>query len=228
MKQMNLGNIFILGDSYSTFEGYIPEGYVFYYEKSAPAYVTRTKVKEADEGDVTDVSHTWWYNFCNENGNLIRNCSWSGTTICNTGYNGSDNSEISFVARLEKLIQKGFFEENPIDTFFLFGGTNDSWSDAPVGDLKYSQWTKDDLYKVLPAFCYLLDSLNCKLPETKVYCIINSELKSEITDNYKTACKKYGVEFIELSDIDKICGHPTKKGMLQIKEQISGFIAAHH
>jgi len=222
---MNLGNILILGDSYSTFEGHIPEGYNFYYEKAAPAYVTKNKFKEVDEGDVTDVSHTWWYNFCNENGNLILNCSWSGTTICNTGYNGNDNSEISFIARLDKLIAKGFFAENHIDTFFLFGGTNDSWSDAPVGRLMYGEWTKDDLYKVLPAFCYLLDRLNTALPNTKVYCIINTELKSEITDNYKIACEKYGVDFVELSDIDKICGHPTVKGMMQIKEQISNYIA---
>lgn len=28
---MNFGNVLILGDSFSTFEGYIPEGYLTYY-----------------------------------------------------------------------------------------------------------------------------------------------------------------------------------------------------
>ena len=28
---VNLGNVLILGDSYSTFKGFIPEGYLYYY-----------------------------------------------------------------------------------------------------------------------------------------------------------------------------------------------------
>ena len=31
-----LGNIFILGDSYSTFEGYVPEGYPCWYMPNYP------------------------------------------------------------------------------------------------------------------------------------------------------------------------------------------------
>ena len=34
-----LGNIFILGDSYSTFEGYIPDKYETYYKKEGPQYI---------------------------------------------------------------------------------------------------------------------------------------------------------------------------------------------
>ena len=30
---MSLGNVLIFGDSYSTFEGYVPEGYDVYYYK---------------------------------------------------------------------------------------------------------------------------------------------------------------------------------------------------
>ena len=72
---VNLGNVFILGDSYSTFEGYIPEGFGAYY---APVPKTDT--------DVNKVEQTWWMQVLNNSeSKLIRNCSWTGTTICNTG-----------------------------------------------------------------------------------------------------------------------------------------------
>ena len=111
-----LGNIFILGDSYSTFAGYIPEGHASYYFECGPHYLVAhpDEAKPSDK-DVHKVEETWWYPLAEENGKLIFNCSWSGTTICNTGYDGCDNSDKSFIARLEKLLDNGFFEENKID-----------------------------------------------------------------------------------------------------------------
>lgn len=215
-----LGNIFILGDSYSTFNGHIPEGYAYYYATDGPNYVkTNTEVK-LTTNDVCDVTQTWWYNLTKENGTLLRNCSWSGTTICNTGYGGADNSEISFIGRIDKLFEEEYFSENKIDTLFLFGGTNDSWANAPIGKRIYSGWTKEDLYNVLPAFSYLIDKLVKNIPDTKVYCIINTELKNEISEFYKFVCKKNNVDVIELHDIDKVSGHPTVKGMKSIQNQI--------
>ncbi len=208
-----LGNIFILGDSYSTFKGYIPDGYDTYYEPDAPEY-----------SDVRKVEQTWWYNLTKENGTLLMNNSWSGTTICNTGYNNSDNSKVSFIARIENLLKEGYFEKNKVDTFFLFGGTNDSWSNAPIGEKMHSDWTPADLYKVLPAFSYLINLLTTNFPHTKIYCIINTNLKAEIVEFYKLTCEKNGVHIIELHDIDKVSEHPTIKGMMQIKEQILDYI----
>ena len=152
------------------------------------------------------------------------NCSWSGTTICNTGYDGADFSKISFIARFEQLLKDGFFDENHVDTFFLFGGTNDSWSDAPLGNAVYSDWTSEDLYNVLPAFSYLINRMLSALPDARIYCIINSDLKKEITDFYRTVCKENGVDIIELFDIEKVHGHPTIEGMHKIKEQVLGYI----
>ena len=127
---------------------------------------------------------------------------------------------MSFIARLEKLIDDGFFEENKIDTLLLFGGTNDSWSNAPLGDKKDADWTKEDLFCVLPAFSYLINLMQTKLPEVKVYCILNTWLKPEIAEYYTAVCNAHGVDVIQLCNIDKICGHPTILGMEQIKDQI--------
>ncbi|MBQ8588463.1 MAG: hypothetical protein IJ454_03635, partial [Clostridia bacterium] len=85
-----LGNVFILGDSYSTFQGYIPEGYAHYYGEEGPNYLESNPEMKLTANDVCDVAHTWWYDLVKENGTLLRNCSWSGTTICNTGYHGKD------------------------------------------------------------------------------------------------------------------------------------------
>lgn len=208
------GNVFILGDSYSTFEGFIPQGYDAYYINEG-----------REQTDVNDVGQTWWYQLMNDTAsNLVRNCSWSGTTVCHTGYGGADRSDNSFAARVDKLIDSGYFKEKTIDTFFVFGGTNDSWADSPVGELKYSAWKKEDLYQVLPAFCYLLNRLHEILPETRIVCIINTELKPEITEGFKTACQNYKTEILELRNIDKMNGHPTILGMKQIKEQVAEIV----
>lgn len=219
-----LGNIFILGDSYSTYKGYLPEKLNWYYSDEGPNYAHKYPELASKEKDVCDVTQTWWYNFTKENGVLIRNCSWSGTTICNTGYDGKDYSYCSFITRIEELLKSGYFENNKVDTLLLFGGTNDSWSDAPLGEAKSSSWTKDDLYFVLPAFSYLIDLLTKKIPEAKIYCILNDELKPEITNFYKKTCDNNGVEYIELNGIDKVSGHPTILGMKQIREQVEAYI----
>lgn len=206
----DIGNVFILGDSYSTFKDHIPEGFDAWY---SDAETPHTNVRRVEE--------TWWHQMLNETkSNLVRNCSYSGTTVCHTGYNGADCREISFIGRFEKLVNGGFFKENKIDTFFLFGGTNDSWAEAPVGELKYEGITEEELYTVLPAFCYLLDKIKTEVRDARLICVINTELKDEITEGFKTACEHYGVEYIALCDISKWAGHPNIDGMMQIKEQV--------
>ena len=97
---MNFGNVVIFGDSYSTYEGYIPEGYLSYYEK------------DATEGtDIRDVSETWWHLLMAQtDSTLVLNDSWSGSTMCYTGYNNTDCSKTSsFIYRFRKLLSEGFF-----------------------------------------------------------------------------------------------------------------------
>ena len=175
MKDKN--NVFIMGDSYSTYEGYIPEGNDFYYSderKVAPI--------------VKGVEKTWWNILAKENNlEVILNDSFSGSTICNTVLENL-SVESSFVSRIDKYIDKKLFAENKINTMFIFGGTNDSWTDAPIGNLKYSEWTVDELKCVLPAFCYLIDTARKVVEDIVV--IINTDLKKEIADGFVEVCKK--------------------------------------
>ena len=202
-------NAIILGDSYSTFKGHIPESYAAYYsEEGRP------------ETDVTKVEQTWWHQVVEAAKlNLVLNNSWSGSTIGYTGYNNTDCSRSSsFIYRLKQLIENGFFVKNQIDTVFVFGGTNDSWSDAPLGEAKYSGWEEKEFFCVLPAVCYFLNLLKQTLPQAKIYCLINTEIKPEIASCMKEACAKYNIVPIVFSKIDKKCGHPTIQGMIDMKD----------
>ena len=208
---MTLNNVLIIGDSYSTFEGYIPEGYAVYYSED-----------ERPETDVRKVTETWWHQIMKETGsNLILNNSWSGSTIGYTGYENSDCSgSSSFIYRFQKLVKEGFFQKNKIDTVIVFGGTNDSWCEAPLGTLKFADWKQDELYSVLPAVSCFLNMLSSELPDTRLICIINTELKPEISEALRLSCERYGIQAIELHDIDKNCGHPTIQGMKDIRDQV--------
>lgn len=208
---MKLNNVMIFGDSYSTYRGHIPEGFATFY---------------ADEPfkptDVNRVEQTWWHRlFTYAGANLVQNNSWSGSTICYTGYNGADCSHTSsFIYRLRKLKAEGFFENHKIDTVFVFGATNDSWCGAPVGEPKYADWQEEDLYCSLPAVACFLDELKNTLPESEIVVIINTNLKKAIVEVFKESCSRLGLHFVELADIDKTGGHPTVLGMSQITEQI--------
>lgn len=204
-------NAVIFGDSYSTFKDFIPAGYAPYYPRN-----------EGEGTLVTKVEETWWHQVTKEADlNLVLNNSWSGSTICYTGYNNVDCSGTSsFIYRLRKLIKDGFFEENKIDTVFVFGGTNDSWAGVPFGNVKYENWEEQDLYSVLPAICCFFKTLKDTLPNANIYCLINTQLKPEISDAMKKVCKEYGIMKIAFEQIDKIDGHPTVKGMQDIKNKV--------
>ena len=207
-------NILIFGDSYSTYEGSIPDGFAFYYcEKGRVDAPAVTKMK---------LSETWWSRLIEKiNGNLLQNNSWSGSTIGYTGYEQSDCSKSSsFICRYRKLKEESFFVENTVDTVFVFGGTNDSWSDAPLGVIKCSDWKEQDLFNVLPAIFHFLWALKTGLPNAEIVVIINSDIKSEIQNALETAAKLYNMKYVRLHNIDKDWGHPTAQGMAQISEQI--------
>lgn len=201
----------IFGDSYSTFAGEVPAGYAVYY----------TPTDEKCSG-VTDVSETWWHIVMREAGlKLVLNNSWSGATVCYTAYGGRDCSrDSSFIYRLRRLTADGFFKENDIDTVFIFGGTNDSWSNAPLGEEKHSEWEERDLYSVLCAVPYYLKSVRDTLPSAEIYCLINTEIKDEIASCLKSSCDRYGITPITFNKIDKVNGHPTKQGMLDIANTV--------
>ena len=189
----------ILGDSYSTFKDYNPEGYAPFYPDA--------------NNDVKEVEQTWWSLYIQANGyQLEKNNSWGGTTICGTGYFHRDVFNSYFISRVDML--------GDPDIIFLFGGTNDAWARAPMGEYQYSDWTKDDCKSFRPALACLLDMLQRRYPKARVYSILNSELQEEVNESMRAVCQHYGVQLIELHDIDKQNGHPSISGMKAIFDQL--------
>ena len=202
MAQQRL-RISILGDSYSTYQNYIPEGNAIWYFEPMDAKNT----------DVSDVRQTWWWQVVKNGGYLLeKNESYSGATICYTGYNDEDYSERSFITRLSRV--------GSPDILLIFGNTNDCWCGAKMGEYVYSGWKRADLYTYRPALAKLLNDALSRYPNVRIYFIMNTDLRKDIVESTTTICKYYGIPVIELKDIEKKSGHPNQKGMKAISEQV--------
>ena len=114
---------------------------------------------------------------------------------------------------MRKLAEEGFFRDNEIDTVIISGGTNDSWANAPLGEPIFSDFGEESLYSARPAISYLVMLLRELLPKANIFFLINSNIKPEIADTAKEACRRFGAEYVELKNVDKKNGHPTVKGM---------------
>lgn len=198
----------ILGDSYSTFEGYIPAGQAVYYPRLE-------KVK-----DVTAVEHTWWYPlFARRNMELILNDSYSGSTVCKDTRPGQ-GPESAFVYRMHNTLSDQGYKGKKPDVIFLFGTTNDAWLDRKVGEVMYENRTEEDLFSVLPAACEMIEFVVQQNPQAKVLVLVNCGIKDEIRLGLEAAAAHYGATAVMLHDIDKENGHPTRLGMAQISAQV--------
>lgn len=198
--------ISVLGDSYSTYGGYVsPSTNLCWYNG--------TDGGTNKQNDVSRVEETWWHLLTSlPEYRLEVNNSYSGSTVCHTGYKGADYSDRAFITRVHHL-------GHP-DIILVFGGTNDSWAGSPIGSYRHFGWSRTELFAFRPAFCYLLHQLRELYPTARIYNITNSELSDDITNSMEEICRHYGVPNIRLHDIDKQWGHPSVKGMRSIFEQV--------
>lgn len=195
----------ILGDSYSTFIGYIPAGNAIWYTGTT------------ERTDVTSVRQTWWWKVISEGGYLLeKNDSFSGATVSYTGYNRADYSDRSFITRLPRV--------GSPDILLIFGCINDSWAGVPVGEFKYEDITLADLYTYRPALAKLLDEAQSRYPNVEIYYIIGEGLREDITESTKEICDHYGIPYIHLHGIATQEGHPTVAGMDAIARQVLSVI----
>jgi len=219
--------IVIVGDSYSTFDECIPSGYSSYYGQHS------SKIAGMD---VERSSQTWWSLLSREwHAPILKNISYSGSTICSTGYGGADFTSISFVTRCRNYLGEGrnvYMADQPLpEVIIIFGGTNDCWAGAPVGEPKYSDWTDKDMYSCLPAFCFLIDYLKTWNPDAKIINLVNMNdvpgqagiHDDNIINGMREICKHYQIDNIELTNVKKIDNHPNAEGMISIKDQIVNF-----
>lgn len=200
----------VLGDSYSTFEGCVePDSNEVWYKR---AY------DDPRTSDVTDSAQTWWSLLAADlRLRLLVNNSYSGATICRRGYNGDDYTSRCFLTRLDHVGEP--------DLLIVFGGTNDAWSGASMGQFDYDTFQPDSLYSFRPAMALLLKRLRESLPDTRLLVVINSEIGPDVPQSMKAIADHYGVQWLELSRIDKINGHPSIEGHRKIAEAVAAALA---
>ena len=206
----------ILGDSYSSFEGYVdPE--------------TNDPWPHYAEIGVTDVEQMWWQQVADSMGWLInRNNSFSGSLICNFSdfAEGDYYAPNSFLRRMDNL--------GTPDVIFVLGGTNDVWYGAPFGDYVYSDWTEEQLCTFRPALAYLFDNVKRQYPHAKLYFLfethpcpggIDTETLLNLAESVHRIAYHYNVDCIDLYDIHKDWWHPDVKGQKDIADQVLEFLA---
>ena len=189
----------ILGDSYSTFQNHVdPDSNDVwpYYENI----------------HVTDVSQMWWWQLVDSTGwQLEKNNSFSGSLICNMDYHGYYGAH-SFLRRMDDL-------GNP-DYIFIFGGTNDVWDEAPLGDYVFGSWTEEQLCTFRPAVACLLSSMKEKFGKAKLYFMVDLSLDDAYVAAIHRIADRYHVECIDLYNVDKDWNHPTIAGQTIIAQQV--------
>lgn len=147
----------VLGDSYSAFLGYVtPETNSAWYGPTPLDTII----------DVTNVEDMWWYKVAvAKEWVLDHNNSFTGGTICNL----EDYDVRSyFLWRMDNL--------GDPNVIFVFGGTNDVWYEAPLGDYVYENWTEEQLQSFRPALAYLFVGLSRLYPKAKVHFMLDMNL----------------------------------------------------
>ena len=211
------GTFSIVGDSYSSFKGYMAN-------PNAATWYPASDYGMNDTNDVENVEQTWWYKFANSYGcRLIENNSWSGSTISYDGYNEGldDGKDTSFINRIGLLTKP--------ELILVYGGTNDEWcaSDTNrtdyLGDYKYSDFQEADFVYFRPSLAYMLSELKKKHVGARIVFMINGFLNG-IKESVNTICEHYGIDVCEVSNIDLAHSHPTEKGMASIADQLIYFL----
>lgn len=228
MKDYRGKLISILGDSISTFEGYIPKA-------DGVNLSHRSRYPQADL--LCDVSETWWMKVITELGGVLAvNDSWAGSTVSNyRDENEKDfgpDAAMASLTRIENLGSKG----SP-DLIFLFGGTNDAGKMIEKGEFnkEYSiDLTRRKWDSFADAYCETLQRLRYFYPDTEVIALTPSvsggyydnsrlsefaDLVLEICSHYQTKCidiRRCGISLDMLPDTL----HPNAEGMERISRAV--------
>ncbi len=217
--------ISVLGDSISTYAGYIP---------TSDGYNLEHLARYPQDNLFSGVEHTWWMQVIERLGaKLGVNDSWRGTTV--DGKNATDKTAISNVQRIKNLGANG----SP-DVILLYGATNDygqlnnidtfDKSKIPAEvDLKTMQWKS-----LSKAFVNTIMRLQYFYPDAQIVVILPARTKSyypmsKLHSGNKlliSICEHFGLPYVDL----RTCGitndhlpdgiHPNKVGMDLITEAV--------
>lgn len=159
----------ILGDSISTFDGYIPTDYNIFY----PGY-----------GDISTVEKTWWWQVMNATGmELNANASSSNTTI--TG-DSLDTTGSAPGCSTKRMIDLTPGDDGPApDILIVFMGTNDFLRSVELGTFtEPSQQDEGVVNNFCDAYELMIQKLNALYPNAEIYFCTLLETNAGDVDEY--------------------------------------------
>lgn len=212
----------VLGDSISTYEGYVPRGYPVFY-----------MLANRYEASLSTVHDTWWGQVIRHfDGALMKNDSWSGSLTVER----LEEPAFSCGCSAERTGNLGAQGEKP-DILLLFMGTNDCGWRVPL-----QSEDKRDMGVFENAYDTMLSRVRENYPEAEVFCLTvyrkscaaapqyqEREEHIEMAERYceviRSAAKRAGCHVVELHDgnvtVDTIDGlHPSLDGMTAIARAV--------
>lgn len=223
--------ISIMGDSISTFAGYIPV---------ADGFNLAHRARYPQSNLLTDVNETWWMQAITAlDAKLGINDSWAGSRVANniTG-NSGDYGENAAMASMTRILNLG--ANGTPDVILFYGGTNDIAYSLMLGsfnpataptevDLTATKWNS-----AADAYVAAILRMQHFYPNAKIIAMLPTYTVNHYSDAklaqfneiYAAICEHYGVTCIDLRD----CGittadlpdgiHPDSNGMDYITEAV--------
>lgn len=144
----------VLGDSISTFDGWIPFGFNVFYPL---------------DGEVSDVSQTWWMMLLEDTGmELCANNSSSGSLCAGDSLAENGMQYACSTFRLSFLTGK---QGKMPDIIIIYMGTNDLLNGIPIGDNDGTKIVEEgEIGNFSDAYSMILDKLASDYPASQIYC----------------------------------------------------------
>lgn len=162
-------NFSILGDSISTFDGYIPTDYNIFYPGN---------------GDISSVEKTWWWQVMDATGmELNANASSSNTTI--TG-DSLDTTGSAPGCSTKRMIDLTPGDDGPApDILIVFMGTNDFLRSVQLGTFtEPSPQDEGVVNDFCDAYELMIQKLNALYPNAEIYFCTLLETNAGDVDEY--------------------------------------------
>ena len=226
--------ISIMGDSISTFEGWIPvdDGHNLTHRKRYP----QANLFE-------DVRLTWWHMLINNLGaKLGVNDSWAGSMVSNTQtVNSGDKGPDACMSSITRITNLG--SNGTPDLIFFYGGTNDAARDVPMGEFDPSKFQQVDLTTTIwstfaDAYAAAIMRMQYFYPDAKIIAMTptwttsyySAQRLDAVAKMIKEVCDYFGVAVVDLrkcginqNNLDKTLGdgiHPSALGMEMIEKYL--------
>lgn len=190
--------ISILGDSVSTFDGYLPAG-------NRPRYPD----PQNPQCDVRDVHLTWWMRLIDRlDACLGVNESWAGSRVGNCeSYDHDDVGPGAAMASVRRIRNLG---ANGIpDIILFFGGANDKLSPYPVGHFDSSAAPEEAEFDAVcwntfaDAYTAAVLRIRALYPQACLLCILPSDYGRQLDASYnvqmRAVCAHYGIPNVTLT-----------------------------